>query len=225
MRFCLHAEHLYGVKHTGRIAFFAVLNFRNIKFYEAFLFKKGGSVAEDRLVPFQKTACILPLSDLFQCIQAVIRHMGFLSGTFGLNDDGTAVVSILDQNIWPTGSLFRVGSDFVAGTGKKSGSESMIIIFPIVEIADGCEQDVRKFLRQLFLITVPPCLKKFTPVAGYDCVCKPFCHGFGKDRPYFFVGNAKGGLSIFQTETFRKKSGRGLCQISGQVQDAPQIFL
>ncbi len=54
-----------------------------------FFYKKGGSVAEDRLVPFQRRLAYCLVVDLFQCIQAVSsgnNGISFLE-RFGLNDE------------------------------------------------------------------------------------------------------------------------------------------
>ena len=118
--------------------------------------------------------------------------------------------------------MFPVGLYRAAGSGQDPGQERMVKILFVVVVADGLVEQFVDLCGQRFRVTRPHSVKQGGQIPSLGALVKPLLDGRLENFPDFRIGNDQGGGVLWQWS--RKIVLPNLCQVTGQIQDAPQVF-
>ena len=119
-------------------------------------------------------------------------------------------------------AVFPVGLYRTAGAGQDAGQESMVEVFLIIMVTDGLVEQFIDLCGQRFRVTGPHGVKQGGQIPGLGALVKPFLDGRLKNFPDFRIGNDQGGGVLWQWG--RKIVLPDLCQVTSQIENAPQIL-
>ena len=127
---------------------------------------------------------------------------------------------ILYDHIRPAESIFIVGGDQVSRPGKQSGHKRMIVILPVIVIADRVIQDKRNRIGHRIFISAPPCPEHLTALRrpNADCLAEPYYDRISENGPDLLVGNPETDLPVPAVCVLPVNG-----QVSCKVKDAPKI--
>ena len=123
--------------------------------------------------------------------------------------------------------MFPIRLYRIADSGKDSRKKRVVIIFPVIMIADGFSQKTIHFWNNRPHISTPYSLAQILRFPGWCAFHEPFYDRITVNFLNFFIGNHERGktipdsVSIFWPQIFLPAP----CQISGQIQYTPKVFI
>ena len=119
-------------------------------------------------------------------------------------------------------AVFPVGLYRTAGAGQDAGQERMVKILFVIVVTNGFVEQFIDLRSQCFRVTRPHSVKQGGQIPGLGALVKPFLDGRLKNFPDFRIGNDQSRGVLWQRG--RKIVLPDLCQVTGQIQDTPQIL-
>jgi len=103
---------------------------------------EGDAVATDGFVAGVEVFGIFSIGDLLQGFVAVLFHFRRAGGTLCLDDHGTAVVHICEEEVKPAEAAFFVGFGLAAAPDEETGHEGVVVVFVVVHVTDGLPEEI-----------------------------------------------------------------------------------